>query len=103
MIRPPPTSTRTDTLLPYTTLFRSPEVLLCWIPGRPFGLELAACVPGFHWQRNPVGLDPVRVMLVHLFGEVDGKPYLALPVDEQDADFALALNRLFHDHVQHHS
>src|SRR3546814_10572578 len=24
MIRPPPSSTRTDTLLPYTTLFRSP-------------------------------------------------------------------------------
>src|SRR3546814_19512349 len=25
MIRPPPRSTRTDTLFPYTTLFRSPE------------------------------------------------------------------------------
>src|SRR3546814_13373662 len=25
MIRPPPRSTRTDTLLPYTTLFRSPH------------------------------------------------------------------------------
>src|SRR3546814_5820102 len=27
MIRRPPRSTRTDTLFPYTTLFRSPEVL----------------------------------------------------------------------------
>src|SRR3546814_4797912 len=27
MIRQPPRSTRTDTLFPYTTLFRSPEVL----------------------------------------------------------------------------
>src|SRR3546814_3425480 len=26
MIRPPPRSTRTDTLFPYTTLFRSPEL-----------------------------------------------------------------------------
>src|SRR3546814_19234273 len=26
MIRPPPRSTRTDTLFPYTTLFRSPEM-----------------------------------------------------------------------------
>src|SRR3546814_3141574 len=26
MIRPPPRSTRTDTLFPYTTLFRSPDV-----------------------------------------------------------------------------
>src|SRR3546814_13852009 len=25
MLRPPPRSTRTDTLVPYTTLFRSPE------------------------------------------------------------------------------
>src|SRR3546814_14019745 len=28
MIRPPPKSTRTDTLFPYTTLFRSPRVIL---------------------------------------------------------------------------
>src|SRR3546814_18148819 len=28
MIRRPPRSTRTDTLFPYTTLFRSPETLL---------------------------------------------------------------------------
>src|SRR3546814_7796406 len=28
MIRPPPRSTRTDTLLPYTTLFRSPVSLV---------------------------------------------------------------------------
>src|SRR3546814_10047613 len=27
MVRPPPRSTRTDTLLPYTTLFRSPRPL----------------------------------------------------------------------------
>src|SRR3546814_18148226 len=27
MIRPPPRSTRTDTLCPYTTLFRSPVVM----------------------------------------------------------------------------
>src|SRR3546814_14900843 len=28
MIRPPPRSTRTDTLFPYTTLFRSPKALV---------------------------------------------------------------------------
>src|SRR3546814_8075669 len=32
MIRRPPRSTRTDTLFPYTTLFRS----LCWWPRAPF-------------------------------------------------------------------
>src|SRR3546814_13675853 len=29
MIRRPPRSTRTDTLFPYTTLFRSPDLVLC--------------------------------------------------------------------------
>src|SRR3546814_10572008 len=42
MIRRPPRSTRTDTLFPYTTLFRSAEALACqrhlvpaWIARRP--------------------------------------------------------------------
>src|SRR3546814_8334208 len=38
MIRRPPSSTRTDTLFPYTTLFRSPvgrrRAALPWTPGR---------------------------------------------------------------------
>src|SRR3546814_11168945 len=33
MIRPPPRSTRTDTLFPYTTLFRSPECNEQWEDG----------------------------------------------------------------------
>src|SRR3546814_14847009 len=33
MIRRPPRSTRTDTLFPYTTLFRSEYALACDIPG----------------------------------------------------------------------
>src|SRR3546814_2860507 len=41
MIRRPPRSTRTDTLFPYTTLFRSPES--CCPPGR----ESLRCGPGF--------------------------------------------------------
>src|SRR3546814_6130544 len=32
MIRPPPRSTRTDTLFPYTTLFRSCRRLRSWFP-----------------------------------------------------------------------
>src|SRR3546814_12576733 len=32
MIRRPPRSTRTDTLFPYTTLFRSPDQALCFTP-----------------------------------------------------------------------
>src|SRR3546814_13420549 len=34
MLRPPPSTTPTDTLLPYTTLFRSPSFLFCPVKGR---------------------------------------------------------------------
>src|SRR3546814_5209782 len=34
MIRRPPRSTRTDTLFPYTTLFRSPQATRC-LPSQP--------------------------------------------------------------------
>src|SRR3546814_8345300 len=37
MIRRPPRSTRTDTLFPYTTLFRSPSDRLARDPHRPVG------------------------------------------------------------------
>src|SRR3546814_14319522 len=40
MIRRPPRSTRTDTLFPYTTLFRS---ALDWIPGA-IGIAILACL-----------------------------------------------------------
>src|SRR3546814_19203386 len=44
MIRRPPRSTRTDTLLPYTTLFRSPRRRAC-------GPGTLAC----HWRRRQGG------------------------------------------------
>src|SRR3546814_8061434 len=42
MIRRPPRATRTDTLFPYTTLFRSGQVLHCAIPTRWQGYADAA-------------------------------------------------------------
>src|SRR3546814_19985624 len=46
MIRRPPRSTRTDTLFPYTTLFRSDQLALLF--GRKFGiLEIGAGEAGF--------------------------------------------------------
>src|SRR3546814_4712348 len=59
MIRPPPRSTRTDTLFPYTTLFRSARVL----PAFPFGDEDVAVrqdqdLPRDHEVRRD-GLDGV--------------------------------------------
>src|SRR3546814_20370280 len=41
MIRRPPRSTRTDTLFPYTTLFRSQTWLGVGVPGTVMGLEAA--------------------------------------------------------------
>src|SRR3546814_6540050 len=48
MIRRPPRSTRTDTLFPYTTLFRSPDH-----PGRnAFRGTRRACFGGFQRRRS---------------------------------------------------
>src|SRR3546814_19072516 len=46
MIRRPPRSTRTDTLFPYTTLFRSADTLAGWLgePGSPWQ-NLVRCMP----------------------------------------------------------
>src|SRR3546814_14331615 len=49
MIRRPPRSTRTDTLFPYTTLFRSPDVPIvsgCYSLGQRFAQPRAAAGPG---------------------------------------------------------
>src|SRR3546814_6180074 len=50
MIRRPPRSTRTDTLFPYTTLFRS---IKAFIVGGP-GIEQQAVVRGAHQHRQPL-------------------------------------------------
>src|SRR3546814_8935002 len=46
MIRRPPRSTRTDTLFPYTTLFRSPGFIVIVV--LPDGAELFGDEPGSH-------------------------------------------------------
>src|SRR3546814_19600165 len=57
MIRRPPRSTRTDTLFPYTTLFRSPEVV-----GVAIGVE----------QRDD-GFDGLSVVVGHRRGAAQAK------------------------------
>src|SRR3546814_2548314 len=44
MIRRPPRSTRTDTLFPYTTLFRSVERAVQWTGVQCRGIDFAGCV-----------------------------------------------------------
>src|SRR3546814_9716151 len=59
MIRRPPRSTRTDTLFPYTTLFRSggdpSPSFRTWFP---LGAERAA--PGRPWWTTPTGSSLIR-------------------------------------------
>src|SRR3546814_15712575 len=50
MIRRPPRSTRTDTLFPYTTLFRSGDPLRLRYAARPAGL---GCRPPMLSAQNP--------------------------------------------------
>src|SRR3546814_17356638 len=77
MLRRPPRSTRTDTLFPYTTLFRSRSALLGRLaaPGR---LGAALCRSGHHLA---VREDPVLLLRLQL-GQGD-RP--ALPLRPADA------------------
>src|SRR3546814_19696595 len=53
MIRRPPRSTRTDTLFPYTTLFRSGAVVrFAHLPGR-LVTDTHRCHPGTHTSLSP--------------------------------------------------
>src|SRR3546814_1759996 len=45
MIRRPPRSTRTDTLFPYTTLFRSPADSMLTDPQHPYSRALVSAAP----------------------------------------------------------
>src|SRR3546814_6921166 len=68
MIRPPPRSTRPDTLFPDTTLFRSP------VQPKQFGiiLQRSSRVIGKHsLLRNGEGRQGERQIELHMFG--DGK------------------------------
>src|SRR3546814_9019574 len=51
MIRRPPRSTRTDTLFPYTTLFRSGLVKMEW----PLVAAIAIILAASYWKHHHVG------------------------------------------------
>src|SRR3546814_13620479 len=59
MIRRPPRSTRTDTLFPYTTLFRSIAVKL-------FPVDIQAPDPQVEKLRKLAALDPLIQRFLHL-------------------------------------
>src|SRR3546814_4476326 len=74
MIRRPPRSTRTDTLFPYTTLFRSALIRACYKatlnPGRKAGhterrdkMMEPAGGPVIARDNRPFDVDPVKALL----------------------------------------
>src|SRR3546814_19873216 len=74
MIRRPPRSTRTDTLVPYTTLFRSPGLLISVIV-TPYPLELIH--PPANAMRRTVSITAFE-QAVHHVGD-DQRPRLHRP------------------------
>src|SRR3546814_6828132 len=92
MIRRPPRSTRTDTLFPYTTLFRSAEVdaLLAAAPHDPYFLELKGQVlleSGKPADAIPPLREAVQLTNQPLVATLLGH---ALIATENDANFAEA-------------
>src|SRR3546814_12854521 len=87
MTRPPPRSTRTDTLFPYTTLFRSVVAR----PGRKLGGDVGAA---FEIQRaraghldrpaNPVGMVGCRLQRAHAVAAVEQQAEFRLPARDPD-------------------
>src|SRR3546814_2509273 len=51
MLRRPPRSTRTDTLFPYTTLFRSPVARLCCPEGPVAGARFGSILCEMRWKQ----------------------------------------------------
>src|SRR3546814_20333289 len=60
MIRRPPRSTRTDTLFPYTTLFRSVQ-------------DAGQHLTGFTTEIRPFAFDPIIAPARHIGGKVAGQ------------------------------
>src|SRR3546814_11274262 len=78
MIRRPPRSTRTDTLFPYTTLFRSEYALTV------FAREVDAM------QRN-IELVADRARILEIVGRCAVALFVFGPVDHEQAGHAVAL------------
>src|SRR3546814_20902906 len=55
MIQPPPKPTRTDTLLPYTTLVRSPQTIK-WVTQYEPTYVLSMCA--LYLMAHPEGIEP---------------------------------------------
>src|SRR3546814_6560533 len=101
MIRPPPRSTRTDTLFPYTTLFRAEF----FHPDMKYGNTNRLDIPTYaSWKTSPMALYktflPSVYRVLEVFGDGDDKicvycnhkgeqtggPYMGIPPQGQRPD-----------------
>src|SRR3546814_12359449 len=87
MIRRPPRSTRTDTLFPYTTLFRSftDEVQF---KGKLFDDKLDWLIGGFYLKSKPVGPSGTYILTFILPGITDAPFNYSFYSEEIKALFA---------------
>src|SRR3546814_17223967 len=70
LIRRPPRSTRTDTLFPYTTLFRSVATEICVLRGGMTGSQVAfgACSATEHIMKPLLDLNDLAALLRRKIG-----------------------------------
>src|SRR3546814_10147931 len=66
MIRRPPRSTRTDTLFPYTTLFRSDEAAHQWRMQESELSAILALVNAFRPKNEPEAMLAAQMVATHL-------------------------------------
>src|SRR3546814_4748651 len=94
MIRRPPRSTRTDTLFPYTTLFRSVGIHRILVADREAG---AAIHIGFHVDPGQAlagfGIDALVEALRGLIGEIKVQLGAALIITQPAAEQPVALRQ----------
>src|SRR3546814_13933049 len=112
MIRRPPRSTRTDTLFPYTTLFRSQQIGadLLGHPDHDFGRARTADdddrpLPSRPWRRHRVAHEHLAAVgdrnRSQRRSAVDGKPDMHRPVITTLSIFARAIERVDHPDARH--
>src|SRR3546814_8677614 len=100
MIRRPPKSTRTDTLFPNTTLFRSLLALLGLILARIHALRTNACQPRRPEQTHDdpaireLGEMPARLWLEHRHAVGDDQPTYALRLIKRSEEHTSELQSL---------
>src|SRR3546814_1282383 len=107
MIRRPPRSTRTDTLFPYTTLFRSHRdavrsVLAARERGRRTGAKVETRGSCIHQVRTPLSLADEELVIVQLPTQLHrhiwGKSIISLPILPPSAERDRKSTRLNSSH-----